>query len=66
MGKWKSIKSWNNIYGAQPIIIKIIGQNFWPWQIFLTTIVHSSTQQTLFFSNHGLHLKFNIQGGTKS
>jgi hypothetical protein len=30
MGKQKSIKSWSNIYGAQPIIIKIIGQNFWP------------------------------------
>jgi hypothetical protein len=26
------IKSWNGIYDAQPIIIKIIGQNFWPWQ----------------------------------
>ncbi len=25
-------------------------------------IVHSSTQQTHFFANHGLHPKFNIQG----
>jgi hypothetical protein len=27
--------------------------------------VHSSTQQTPFFSDHGLHPKFNIQGVTK-
>jgi hypothetical protein len=25
-------------------------------------IVHSSTHQTLFFTNHGLHPKFDIQG----
>jgi hypothetical protein len=25
-------------------------------------IMHSSTQQTFFFANHGLHPKFNIQG----
>jgi hypothetical protein len=25
-------------------------------------IVHSSTQQTPFYANHGLHPKFNIQG----
>jgi hypothetical protein len=32
--KWVNglIKSWNGIYDAQPIIITIIGQNFWPWQ----------------------------------
>jgi hypothetical protein len=32
MGKHNgSIKSWNNIY-AQPIILMLIGYNFWPWQ----------------------------------
>jgi hypothetical protein len=24
--------------------------------------MHSSTQQTLFFANHSLHLKFDVQG----
>ncbi len=31
---YESIKSWNN---AQPIIIKIIGRNFWSWQNLLIT-----------------------------
>jgi hypothetical protein len=45
------IKSWSNIYDVQPIIIKIIGQNFWPWQ---HNTMHSLTQQTPFFANYCL------------
>jgi hypothetical protein len=30
-----------------------------------TDTMHSSTQQTFFFSNHSLHLKFDIQGVNK-
>jgi hypothetical protein len=38
MGKQnESIKFWNNTCGAQPIIIKIIGQSFWSWQSLPTT-----------------------------
>jgi hypothetical protein len=56
MGKQNmSIKSWNNIYNAH-------------WLEFLAMVefaynntMHSSTQQTFFFANHGLHPKFDIQ-----
>jgi hypothetical protein len=31
-------------------------------KIAYNNVVHSSTQQTPFFANHGLHPKFDIQG----
>jgi hypothetical protein len=33
-------------------------------EFFYNNIMHSTTQQTPLFANHGLHLKFNIQGVT--
>ncbi len=49
-----------------------IFEQYLQWSEFLAmanfpynNTVHSSTQQTPFFSDHGLHPKFNIQGVTK-
>ncbi len=63
MGKQnRSIKSLNNI-GAQIIIIKIIGQNFWPLQSCLQQLnAFINLVNIFFFANHGLHPKFDIQG----
>ncbi len=57
MGKQNgSIKFWNNIYNAHWLEILAMVE------FAYNNIMHSSTQQTFLFANHGLHPKFDIQG----
>jgi hypothetical protein len=65
-GQIELVNKFLDIYDVEPIIIKIIGQNFWPWQSLFTTIqcIHQ-LKQTPFFTNHNLHPKFDIQGVNK-